>query len=169
MSLTSGQGRATIGWIAQRITTLVLALQLALSATAVAAQEGSYQKVGDLAAYLGVLPAQIVQGHPAGHTENKMHGGAPNGPHEVHLVVALFDAPTGARIEDATVKATITGLGHLDGTPLQLEPMQIAGTITYGGFVDLPGTGSYAIALEIRRPDQKTPSRIDFTYDHVLP
>lgn len=166
MSMTDGSRRAASGWIARISALFVLAFLTALSPPAGAAQDEAYRRAGDLAAYLGVLPAAVVRGHPAGHPEGAMHGGAPRGRHDYHLVVALFDAASGARIEDAAVTATISGLGHVGGRRLQLEPMRIAGTITYGEFVSLPGSDRYTITVEIRRPNQAVPTRVDFTYQH---
>ena len=41
------------------------------------AQDPPYKTAGGLAVYLGVVPAEIVKGHPPGHTEGAMHGGPP--------------------------------------------------------------------------------------------
>jgi hypothetical protein len=57
-----------------------------------------------------------------------MHGHVPKGPHEYHLVAAVFDAATGARVSDAAVTAEVSGLG-LSGSKRKLEPMQIAGKL----------------------------------------
>ena len=35
----------------------------------------NFQAVDGVAIYLGVMPAQIIQGHPKGHPEARMHGG----------------------------------------------------------------------------------------------
>jgi hypothetical protein len=48
---------------------------------------------------------------PAEHTESKMHGGAPRGRGQHHLIVSLFDAKTGKRIENAQVSARSASLG----------------------------------------------------------
>ena len=48
----------------------------------------------------------------------------------------------------------------------QLESMEIAGTVTYGGFVDLPGTDRYDIRVETSVPG-RSPARVDFTYQHL--
>jgi hypothetical protein len=40
-----------------------------------------------------------------------MHGGAPGGSHDYHLVTAIFDAASAARVSDATVIAKVSGLG----------------------------------------------------------
>jgi hypothetical protein len=55
--------------------------------------------------YLGVVPAAQVKGQGVA----MMHGGAPKGPDAYHIVAAVFDAATGARISDATVTAKVSG------------------------------------------------------------
>jgi hypothetical protein len=117
---------------------------------------------GGLTAYLGVMPGEIVKGQPI------MHGGAPAGPHEHHIVVAIFDAASAARISDATVTAKVSGLG-LSGSEKTLEPMNIADTVTYGGFFNLPGADLYAITVSIRQPGRQQPVVLDFKYDHRHP
>lgn len=97
------------------------------------ADDDSYKVVDGLAAYLGVMPSGLVKGHPTGHPEAAMHGGASGARHEYHVLIALFDSVTGARVEDAKVTANISGLGHVGGTNVELEPMTIAGTVTYAG------------------------------------
>ena len=97
-----------------------------------------------------------------------MHGGVPRGGHQYHLVAAVFDAKTGERITDAAVTAQVSGLG-LAGPMQTLEPMTIAGTITYGGYFDLPGSDLYAIGLTIKRPGAAQPILLKFAYDHRNP
>ena len=120
---------------------------------------------GGLTVYLGVVPAEIIRGHPSAHPERKMHGGPPRGPHQYHVIAAIFDAASGTRISDATVMAKISGLG-LSGPETTLEPMKIADTTTYGTFVYLPGTDLYTITLTIQRPGSMQPVVLDFKYDH---
>jgi hypothetical protein len=120
--------------------------------------------VDGLAVYLGVMPGQIVRGHPTGHTESAMHGGPPHDPDTYHLVVALFDQASGARVEDADVSATVSGLGHVGTRHIRLEPMSIAATVTYGGFVQMPSRDRYTISLEVRRSGAAAPARADFVF-----
>lgn len=127
--------------------------------TSTAAEESRYKTAGGLTVYLGVMPAQIVKGHPA------MHGGTPRGAHQYHVVVAIFDAVSGVRISDAAVAAKVSGLG-LSGPVTTLEPMKIADTTTYGTFVNLPGTDLYTIELTIRRSRSVEPVIMEFKYDH---
>jgi ferritin-like metal-binding protein YciE len=75
-----------------------------------------------------------------------MHGRIPRGPHEYHVVAALFDTATGVRISDAAVTAQISGLG-LSGSSKKLERMEIAGSTTYGAFFNLSGRDLYTVKL----------------------
>jgi hypothetical protein len=122
--------------------------------------DDSSRTAGGITVYLGVVPAAQVKGQGVG----MMHGG-PKGPHDYHIVAAVFDAATGARISDATVTAKVSGL-TLSGTETRLEPMDIANTITYGGFVRLPGADLYAIRLTIQRPAVDRSVVLEFKYDH---
>ena len=143
---------------------LLLALLWMLGAPA-AAQDGQAKTASGLTVYLGVVPAGIVKGLPAHSPGRPMHGRAPRGPHEVHVVAAVFDAASGARVADATVTAQVSGLG-LSGAKKALEAMQINSTTSYGAFFSLPGRDLYKVNLMIRRPGASAPVRLDFTYDH---
>ena len=94
-----------------------------------------------------------------------MHGGTPKGVHEYHVVAAVIDAKSGVRVTDASVSAQISGLG-LAGAKKELDPMEIAKTISYGEFFDLPGRDLYTIRLTIQRPSQPNPVSLEFKYDH---
>jgi len=117
-----------------------------------------------LTAYLGIMPAEIVKGHPSIHPEGAMHGGPPSGAHEYHVVVAIFDTASGARVSDATVMAKVSGLG-LSGPEKKLEPMIIANTVTYGGFFELTAD-LYTVRVTVKRPGAQAPVVLDFRYDH---
>lgn len=150
--------------VIQNIAAAALATLLTVSlGFAVAAQEAPYKTAGGLTAYLGVMPGELVRGPGPHSAERPMHGRTPRGQHDFHLVVALFDANTGARISDATVTANVSGLG-LSGTQQALEPMKIADTITYGTFVNL-SRDIYTIKLTVQRPGAQ-PVALNFKYDH---
>lgn len=135
--------------------------------TPVSTKEDENYKVAQvLGVYLGVLPAAIARGHLESHPEATMHGGASRGLHEYHIIIAVFEAATGARIENAKVTATVSGLGHVGQNSVVLEPMAIAGTVTYGGFITLPGSDRYDILVDIRVPGRPVPARVSFTYQH---
>jgi hypothetical protein len=130
-----------------------------------AADSGEVKTIGGLTVYLGVVPAEIVKGPVLHSAERPMHGRIPRGPHEYHVVAAIFDAATGTRVSDASVSAQLSGVG-LWGGRKNLEPMQISGTTTYGAFFSLPGRDLYTIRLAIIRPGITQPVTIDFRYDH---
>lgn len=136
----------------------VLAMFCIASVTPSPAAGQGYKTDGGMTVYLGVIPAEMVKGPP-------MHGGAPRHGHQYHIVAAVFDAATNARVSDAAVTAQVSGLG-LAGTTQSLEPMRIADTITYGGFFELPGADIYTIRLTIQRPGSARPVILDFKYDH---
>lgn len=142
----------------------VIGMWLMLGTSAVAApQDPQHRTAGGLTAYLGVVPAELVKGLGAHAGKKPMHGRTPKGPHEFHVVIAVFDVGTRARVSDAIVTARVSGLG-LSGAQKTLEPMQIADTITYGAFFNL-GRDIYAIQVIVRRPGGKSVT-LDFKYDH---
>jgi len=148
---------------------LVIALLASGNSVNAADDAAQYKQSQGLAVYLGVLPAAMVKGHDPGHAESTMHGGAPAGSHEYHLLGAVFEESSGLRIVDAEVIATITGLGHVGGTRLHLEPMRIDDTVTYGNFINFPGADLYTIKLSVRRHDASHPIAFEFSYDHRSP
>jgi hypothetical protein len=144
----------------------VIALSALLWASGpAAAQTGEPKTSGGLTVYLGVVPAGIVKGPSPRSAEKPMHGRVPRGTHEYHVVAAIFDAATNARISDASVAAQVSGLG-LSGPSKKLEPMEIVGTITYGAFFHLPGRDLYTVKLTVERPSSPRPVTFQFKYDH---
>ena len=137
---------------------LLIAASFAFGFAATAAEDGQFKTAGGLSVYLGVVPAEILKGP-------EMHGGAPSGRHEYHLVVAIFDVASNTRVSDATVTAQVSGLG-LSGSQKLLEPMKIADTVTYGGYFYLPGADRYTVKLTVQRPGSRPPVNFDFNYQH---
>lgn len=147
-------------WIG--ITALVLTVILGWSPTQ-AAEGGETKSAGGLTVYLGVVPAELVKGLSPHSSERPMHGGSPRGTHEHHVVVAVYDSGSNARITDARVTAKVSGLG-LSGPQKTLEPMRIADTLTYGAFFDLT-RDLYTIRVTVQRPGSRDVT-LDFKYDH---
>lgn len=160
------------GTALSRRTALVLPLAAVASAAFSAVARGQdgvnadTMTVAGVLAYLGVMPAAIVQGHPKSHTESAMHGGAPDGQDQYHLVLALFDAASGARIETAQVSVNVMGLGHIGGTLLNLEPMKIADTVTWGAFVKLADRTPYQLSFKVILSGRAKAVPFPFTYTH---
>lgn len=126
-----------------------------------AAETGYRQVVDGVAVYFGIVPAQLVRGHPKEHPEGEMHGGAPAG--ENHIMVALFEEKTGKRVDGAVVTVTVTGPGRSKAEK-NLEPMTVAGAASYGHYFYMPGAGPYRIALRIRLPGEHKELRANFTW-----
>lgn len=151
-----------------RFAIVLLAMSAAATLStlvAMAVDEGQYRTADGLAIYLGVVPAEIVKGPPPHSTERPLHGQIPKGPHQYHVVVAIFDGVTGVRVSDATVTAQVSGLG-LSGPIRKLDPMEIANTITYGAFFNLPGPDLYTVRLTVERPGKTRPVLAELKYDH---
>ncbi|MDP1702751.1 MAG: hypothetical protein Q8L53_17575 [Aestuariivirga sp.] len=117
-----------------------------------------------------MLPAEMVWGHPKDNAEEAMHGGVPRGRHAFHVMAAVFEAENGARIENATVEASVTPVAyaaaHVPGVTRRLEPMAIAGTVTYGNYFTMRGDGPYRIVLTISQAEAGKPLILEFSYDH---
>jgi hypothetical protein len=122
-------------------------------------------KANGLEIFYGVIPAEVILGHPADHEERKMHGGPPTGPGQHHLIVSLFDARTGQRVTDAKIVGTVSERG-LAPQRKPLESMTFAGTITYGNYFRMPPPGPYRIEVEIRRSGSTGPVKTSFEYSH---
>ncbi|HUX64496.1 hypothetical protein [Sulfuricella sp.] len=156
-------GLSTIAWRG------MLAGILAMSAMASLAADTSQHKVVDgVAIYIGVLPAEMVKGHPRIHSEGVMHDGIPTGKNRYHLVVALFDDASGKRISGAGVKARVSEFG-LPGQEKKLDPMVIAGTVTYGNYFTMPNPGPYRIHLEIGHARIHSVGTIEAEFEYRRP
>ncbi|MBY0563877.1 MAG: hypothetical protein K2P58_06795 [Hyphomonadaceae bacterium] len=119
------------------------------------------QTADGVTAYLGVTSSALIAAHAPDHAERRMHAGRGTG--NAHVMVALFDAETGARIEDAAVDASLRGERHRGSRQLRLEPMRIENVVTYGAFTTL-GRDRYHLTIKARRPD-RPPARLTFVYD----
>lgn len=139
---------------------------LAAAAALIAADHGKV--VDGVAVYFGVVPSEVITGHPQAHEERAMHGGAPTAAHRHHVVVALFDEATGRRVENAKVKASVTEAGRASQGKA-LDPMTIAGTLTYGNYFTMSGRGPYRIRVSATLPGSTRPYVADFDYRHTPP
>ena len=163
--MVSRSRRVTVAALLGALCIVLPWVGLISSGAVIAAETDQSKTAGGLTVYLGVVPAEIVKGlATSGNAERPMHGRIPKGPHEYHIVAAVFDAASGARVSDADVTAEVSGLG-LSGSKKKLEPMQIAGTTTYGGFFDLPGFDLYTVKLTVERGGA-SPAVLQFKYDH---
>ncbi len=144
----------------------MLAAALAAITVAVPADHSAQHKVVDgVEIYVGIVPAEMVQGHPKEHPESEMHGGIPAGKYRYHVAVALFDQASGKRITGAEVKAKVGEPGYT-GPQKRLESMLINSTVSYGNYFIL-GPASYRIEMQIRRPGVPGVILVDFESPQV--
>lgn len=118
-----------------------------------------------IAVYYAIIPAEMIAGHPKQHPEGAMHGGVPNRSHAHHVMVALFDASGLERIVNAVVTVTISEIG-LVGEQKKLEPITVAGALTYGIYFDLRLRTDYRIRVDIKGPGSPNAARVEFGFKH---
>lgn len=135
-------------------TYLLILIGWFLTTGIVWAYEGeTHKNLAGMDIYIGVIPAEVLQGRDM-PMETKMHGGVPLGRNHHHLVVALFDAKTNARISDARITANIAGLGSGGSTKI-LGRMKINDVVTYGNYFSFPVTTPYRIRLKLDVPGKE--------------
>ena len=132
---------------------------------ALAAESAQPIRSGGLEIFYGVIPAEILLGHPGSHEERQMHGGTPRGRGQHHLIVSVFDGKTQKRVENAIVTARVGEIG-LSVQEKKLEPMQFGGMATYGNYFRMAAPGPYRIELEIRGENSAKPVKSTFQYSH---
>jgi hypothetical protein len=129
-----------------------------------AATGQDFAVVGGTTVYFGVVPADVIRNHPEEYPRNA-YGVPPFAPAQYYVTVALFDTPSGQRIEDAVVKARVaTAAGA--GPEKTLQPITIASLRSYGNYFAMGGTGPYKIAVNIRRPGSSDAIQAQFGYTH---
>jgi hypothetical protein len=116
--------------------------------------------------FFGLIPAEILRGHPSDHEEQTMHGGVPRGKGVYHLIISLFDAKTRTRVSDAVVAGSVTEVGMATQNQ-KLEAMSFGGNVAYGNYFAMPKQGRYEIVVNVRRPGDRKTAAARFQYWHV--
>lgn len=139
---------------------LILAVVMGVPVYGDASDTPRHKVVAGVAVYLGIVPSEMIQGHPPTHPESMMHGGIPTDRRD-HIMIALFDEASGKRIIRATVKARISTLQG-EGSWRTLESMTIADQISFGNYFIVPRAGIYRVEFEIRLPQRDDVIRLGF-------
>ena len=145
-----------------RYTLSAFAILWSLNSTAAEVQQPLV--AGTLEIFYGVIPAAVLLGHPADHTERTMHGGVPSR-NAYHLVVSLFDAGTRERVTDARVQANVSEAGLVPQTK-PLQTMVLAEAVTYGNYFSMSGRGPFRITLDVTRAHGGPPVKVSFEHRH---
>ena len=138
-------------------------LSWAFSGPAVAQSDGS-RTVGGLKVSLDVLPSAVMKQQKS-ITGKGLHGVPPPGGHVYHVMVSVVDAVSGEKQRDLNVRARVSGLG-LGDPEKDLLPITIDKGAGYGNYFVLPPNETYKVQVDIRRPGQAEPVRVDFVHDH---
>ena len=130
----------------------------ALAMLAGGAMAQSRLERGGIALYWGLVPAAVVSQQ---HAIDELHGGLPIGGGKVnHLVVALFDAKTGRRIDQAIVRTQMSESGVVDGAAKYLSLMTINDQASFGQLFGMVGNGPYRFRVTVQLPG--SPREIEF-------
>lgn len=140
-------------------------LMLIWSLTSTAAEVRQPIVADNLEIFYGVMPAEVLLAHPSDHTERTMHGGVPGVRNTYHLVVSLFDTQKRTRISDAQVQARVSEAGLTPQTS-PLQPMLMAGVVTYGNYFTMTAPGPFRITLNITQPHGGPPVQVSFEHRH---
>ncbi|HRX71099.1 MAG TPA: hypothetical protein P5329_07990 [Candidatus Competibacteraceae bacterium] len=143
------------------VTVLSFASMLFVSSAIQADQNDTHKTVGGIDIYIGVIPAEVIQGRGS-NEERRMHGGASSGGKGYHLVVALFDRESGDRITDSQVKVRVSVPGWVD-VENRLEPMKVADAVTFGNYFVLSDLTLNWISVQVQRAG-KDAVKADFQY-----
>lgn len=101
--------------------------------------DGQSKTVGGLRHEYDVIDSATVAGHPQSPPRVRMHDGPPPGTD--HVTLAVCDAATNQRIDDAEVSLSIRRPRNPAPGTGRLEPIPLDGSATYGGYVrfSIPG------------------------------
>lgn len=146
----------------RRIQPLLAGLALAVWLAAPARAE-HMRTVDGHTVYLGVVPAEIIRGHEPGHPERQMHGGLPYRWGQQHIMVVIFETTSNKRVTDAWVVARVSETG-LPAMQKPLEPMEIAGAMSFGNYFPMGGPGPYRIRVIFELPVAKQKLETEFRY-----
>lgn len=161
-----------IGW---KPFAAALAFALAATPSSAGVVDG-VKTVDDLTIYLGVVPAAIVRGHQA-ELNAAVRAGLPrSSAHNLHIVAAVFNKTSGARLENIQVRARILEVrARVHGTrprswTVPLQPMRVNGALTFGAFTNLGSWQDATISIDVIRPSRSprhrmTTAQFEYTHD----
>ncbi len=157
---------AAIAALKQARTLAVLALGLIFGmARAATVNPDQPIRLDGMELFFGMIPAEILRGHPSDHEERSMHGGVPRGKGVHHLIISLFDSKTKTRITDAVVTGSVTEVG-MPTQNRKLEAMLFGGNVSYGNYFAMSNQGPYEIVVDVRRPGGRKTATARFQYRH---
>ncbi len=151
-----------VGWAVVGAAAVALA---AFAASAQATPTDQRQQNERITLYYGVVPAALSQAALAAHPPAAdAHGAVRPAADTHHLVVALFDTPTGQRITQATVTVRHTPPTGAAMSKV-LEPMPLGDTLSFGTTFVIAEGRHHRFRIEVRRGERV--ERFDVVYDNL--
>lgn len=144
----------------------LLACLLVVGAPAIAAGgDPGERRTEHFVVYFGIMPAGLAQSRLSAHPSDPgPHGATPLLADTHHLVVAVFDTHSGARVTDAAVQAHHVP-PHGVAIDKPLLPMALGDTLSYGNAFFIPDGANHRFVVRIRRGERV--ARVEFTYDNL--
>jgi hypothetical protein len=151
----------------RKSTFLLTAMLVILFSNVYASHPQQYKLVNGIAIYLTIMPAEMLRGHSKEHPESDMHPKARvEGANQHHIVVSLFDAKNGDRLQNAIIKAKVSGI-NFEGPVRKLELMVMGGIRSYGNFFNMPFAGTYQVDLDIQTEGKNEVIKVIFQYASI--
>ncbi len=163
MPARGGQADLTDAELRSAIVYMMNPAPVAAAVVSPRAESGpDYRVVDGTAVYFGAIATDVIRHSPTDYPA-KTYGTPPIGPGQYYVTIALFDANTGRRITDASVRARVSTATNA-GPEKVLEPVTIRDAQTYGGYFAMAGRGPFEIAVQITRPGLPDTIRTRFEY-----
>lgn len=140
-----------------RSVAAAIAAAFLLAAAGAGAQER--QEKDGLVLYWGLVPGAVAaQRLPV----EEMHGGKPIGGGKVHhLVLAVFESKSGARVSDAVVRAQVSESGIVQEPAKYVPAMAGGGAGSYGQLFGMVHEGPYRFTVWVKHPSRRDDVRFD--------
>ncbi len=130
-----------------------------------AEHRGRTLTVNGLEVYLGVVSVEVLRQDPDRYPRHEQ-AKLPSGKDMYHVMLVLFDKTSGARITDAVVEARVAPLAF-GGPTRPLNPILVAGSLTYCNYFRISSSDTTVIQAEIRRPGVARVVRARFILERV--
>ncbi len=143
-----------------------LLLVMALGAGWTSSQAANFEATTpSFRVHLGVVSAVSLRKAPELiDREKRLHGNLIEQPDMQHVLVSIFSAKDGRRVEDATVIAAMRPEEQAPATERPLERMRTADAIAYGNFFEMKRAGTYEITVKIYLPQGNRAETAKFDY-----
>ena len=93
-----------------------------------------------------------------------VYGAPPAAPDQQYLTVALFDADSGKRIPEASVRARVSTPTN-SGRERALKRSVVGDATSYGDYFAMPGSGPFQVTVRVQRLGK--PDLIEARFDYA--